>query len=389
MIIQSILDTDLYKLTMQQAVIALFPNEVARYQLFIRSKRNFPRGFSDQLKKEIKAMGELHLQTLEAQYIQQTCYFLKPPYIDFLKGYHYNPEEVSVLQEQDTLQLFIEGYWYRTILWEVPLMALISELFFRMTGQIVLPPTEIKDRIRAKAAKFENIGAAFMDFGTRRRYSSENQELVVKICQKNAPTKFIGTSNPMMAMKYNCRVLGTQAHEWYMAIAAIHGFGFANNIGMEKWVDVYQGDLGIALTDTFTSDAFFLAFTTKYAKLFDGIRQDSGDPIKFVKKSIAHYKKLRIDPMSKTIVFSDSLNVDTITRIHQFCRGKINDSYGIGTNLSNDVGVEPLNIVIKLTGIKQGNEWVPTVKLSDDRGKHTGNSEMVELCKRIFRTTGR
>jgi nicotinate phosphoribosyltransferase len=159
----------------------------------------------------------------------------------------------------------------------------------------------------------------------------------------------------------------------------------ANKLGMEKWVEVYQGDLGIALTDTFTSDVFFNVFDSKYAKLFDGVRQDSGDPIIFAEKTIKHYEKLRIDPMSKTIVFSDSLDTEAVEKIHDFCKGRIRDSYGIGTNLTNDVGVKPLNMVIKLTAIKINDRWIPTVKLSDHAGKHTGAIEAVNLCKQVLR----
>ncbi|NLE01138.1 MAG: hypothetical protein GX640_14820 [Fibrobacter sp.] len=153
---------------------------------------------------------------------------------------------------------------------------------------------------------------------------------------------------------------------------------------MEKWIEVYQGDLGIALTDTFTTDLFFSIFDTRFAKLFDGVRQDSGDPIVFAEKAIEHYKKLRIDPMSKTIVFSDSLNVDKVEEINNYCKGKIRPTYGIGTHLTNDVGVKPLNMVIKLTAIRAGDKWVPTVKISDDKGKHTGDTDAVALCKQIL-----
>jgi len=384
MIIKSILDTDLYKLTMQQAVITLFPQEIVRYDLIIRTKRTFPQGFAQVLQKEIEAMSDLTLKKPEVEFLSNTCCFLKPPYIDFLKGYRFNPDEITVAQVDDTIKLTIEGYWYRTILWEVPLMALISELYFTLTNQKPIAELEIKERIVNKAKRLENIDAPFMDFGTRRRFSAVNQDLVVATCRQEAPSKFIGTSNPMLAMKHGCRVLGTQAHEWYMAIAALHGFGSANEIGMRLWVDAYQGDLGIALTDTFTTEAFFRAFTPKYAKLFDGIRQDSGDPVEFAQKAIRHYHQHHIDPLNKTIVFSDSLNVETVEKIHNFCKGKIKDSYGIGTNLSNDVGVKPLNIVIKVTGLKQGERWISTVKLSDDKGKHTGDSHMVDLCKNIL-----
>jgi nicotinate phosphoribosyltransferase len=385
MIITSLLDTDLYKLTMQQAVIALFPNEIVRYELIIRVPRDFPPGFREALKAEIDALATLHIQPDEIDFLKKTCYFLTLPYIDFLRGYRFDPGEVRLTQNGHTLSMTVEGYWYKTILWEVPLMALISELFFRLTDQAPLPETELVGRIERKVKRLETIGARFSDFGTRRRFSFENHDQVVATCARLAPTVFVGTSNPFLAMKHGCKAMGTQAHEWYMSIAALYGYLMANKIGMEKWVEVYRGDLGIALTDTYTSDIFFNDFDSKYAKLFDGIRQDSGDPIEFAEKAVRHYESLRIDPTSKTIVFSDSLDIPMVEKIHEFCKGKIKDSYGIGTHLTNDVGVKPLNMVIKLTAIQIRGTWVSTVKLSDDRGKHTGTPEAVNLCKKLLR----
>ena len=385
--IKSLLDTDLYKLTMQQAVIALFPEEIVRYSLIIRVQREFPPAFGKALKAEIEALGALQIQPEEIDFLKTACCFFKPPYVDFLRGHRFDPNEVQVTQDGNTLNVTIEGYWYKTILWEVPLMALISELYFKLTGQTPLPAEERLGRINRKAERLETIGAHFSDFGTRRRFSFENHDQVVDACRKRAPAAFAGTSNPHLAMKYRCKAIGTQAHEWYMSIAALYGYTMANKIGMEKWVEVYRGDLGIALTDTYTSDVFLSAFDSEYAKLFDGIRQDSGDPIRFAEKAVKHYEKLRIDPTSKTIVFSDSLDIPTVEKIHDFCRGKIRDSYGIGTHLTNDVGVKPLNMVIKLTAVKINGAWVPTVKLSDDPGKHTGPIDAVNLCKQVLRIT--
>lgn len=370
---------------MQQAVIAQFPKEIVRYELIVRTPREFPPNFAHLLRNEINALSDLRVTSAEIEFLKKTCYFLKPPYLDFLRGYQFDPQEVKVSQDQKGIHLQIEGYWYRTILWEVPLMAIISELFFKLTSAKFNYAHKIVDITRKKIEHLEAIGAKFSEFGTRRRFSFANHDMAVSICKEYAPTMFVGTSNPHLAMKYGVKAMGTQAHEWYMAIAALYGFESANQVGMEKWVDVYEGDLGIALTDTFTTNVFFNAFNTKYAKLFDGIRQDSGAPLLFAEKAIEHYKNLRIDPRSKTIVFSDNLNVNTVEEIRNYCKGKINDSYGIGTNLTNDVGEKPLNMVIKLVGIKIRDQWVNTVKLSDDPGKHTGPIETVERCKEILR----
>jgi nicotinate phosphoribosyltransferase len=384
-IITSILDTDLYKFTMQQAVIQQFPDTVVRYELILRHARRFPRGFDGMLRDEIAAMADLAVRPEEAAFLGIACYYLKRPYIDFLNGYRFDPREVDVRPEGEGIRLVVEGSWYRTILWEVPLMALVSELYFTLGGEKALGAGEIAARNRAKAARLEALGARFSDFGTRRRYSRANHELVVAACRQYAPTAFVGTSNPLLAMRHGCKVIGTQAHEWYMAIAALYGYESANRIGMEKWVDVYQGDLGVALTDTFTTGVFFDTFATKYAKLFDGIRQDSGDPLEFARTAIRHYEALKIAPLDKTMVFSDSLDVDAVERIHAFCQGKTRDTYGIGTHLTNDVGVVPLNMVIKLVGVKVKDRWAATVKLSDNSGKHTGPAEAVAQCKKTLR----
>jgi nicotinate phosphoribosyltransferase len=188
-----------------------------------------------------------------------------------------------------------------------------------------------------------------------------------------------------MAMLNQTKPIGTHAHEWFMFHAAKYGFKMANTVGLEHWVDVYRGDLGIALSDTYTTECFFNAFDKKFAKLFDGVRHDSGDPVTFAAKTIEHYRKLGIDPRSKTIIFSDALNYTKVERITNYCRDKIGMSFGIGTNLTNDVSLEPLNMVIKMTEALPENEpWIPVVKLSDEKGKYTGNPEMIQLAKQVL-----
>lgn len=382
MAIQSILDTDLYKLTMQQAIMRSFPDIEVEYSLILRTKRSFPPGFDQVIKDGLLWMYELALTDEEAAFLQKRCPFLTPLYIDFLRGYHFDPDEVNVKQEDDQIILKIRGQWYRTVLWEVPLMAMISEIYFEK--EKIHDRNIRRENNHIKAVKFETNEIMVADFGTRRRHSFENQNEVVGDLKEYAPHSFIGTSNPYLAMLHDLRPIGTIAHEFMMAIAAICGYKMANRIAMEKWIRTYQGSLGIMLTDTFTSEIFFKDFTTKYAKLFDGIRQDSFDPIEFAKRAIEHYKKLQIDPMNKTIIFSDSLDADKAKKIHNFCKGKIKDAYGIGTNLTNDVGVIPLNMVIKLTAVRITGNWIPTIKLSDDPGKHVGNKEEIELCRRIL-----
>ncbi len=381
----SILDNDLYKLTMQNAVVKLFPREKVRYQFINRGQTPFPDGFAEILRKEIAKMGNLALSKEEKEYLKNRCYYFDPTYFDFLMGFRFDPSEVGVIQKGGDLQILIEGYWYRTILWEVPLMAMISELFFKMTGQNTFPESKIVEIAKEKASRFNLLGVNVADFGTRRRYSFENHDRIINTLKIYGRPSFVGTSNVYFAKKYDIIAVGTHAHEWFMFHAAKYGYKMANKLALDNWVVVYRGDLGIALSDTYTTDVFFKAFDTKLAKLFDGVRQDSGDPLTFAEKTIEHYKKLRIDPLSKTIIFSDGLNPDNVEKIAKCCRTKIKISFGIGTNLTNDVGVVPLNIVIKMIEAKPEDEdWVHTIKLSDAPGKYTGDEEAIRLCKGIL-----
>jgi nicotinate phosphoribosyltransferase len=209
--------------------------------------------------------------------------------------------------------------------------------------------------------------------------------LVVQALKETGHPGFIGSSNVFLAMINGTRPIGTHAHEWFMFHAARYGFKMANALALEHWVEVYRGDLGIALSDTYTTESFFSAFDKKFAKLFDGVRHDSGDPIAFAEKTIAHYKTLGVDPLSKTIIFSDALNYNKVAQITRYCRGRIGMSFGIGTNLTNDVGLKPMNIVIKMTeALPQNEPWIPVVKLSDEQGKYTGDPAMISLAKEIL-----
>ncbi len=385
MVINSILDNDLYKFTMQHAVIELFPYAKAKYSFINRGNTKFPPGFAEKLRHHIDDMSRLVLTKDEKEFFQRKCYYLPPTYFDFLSGYRYDPSEVTVWQDGGQLHIEIEGYWYRTILWEVPLMALVSELYYKEVNAKTWDLDKIEQVIIDKAKFYNNLGIKYADFGTRRRFSATNHDLVVRTLANKGKPAFVGTSNVYLAYKYDLTPIGTQAHEWFMFHAAKFGFNMANEISLENWASIFNGSLGIALADTFTTKAFISAFNMKLAKLFDGVRQDSGDPIEFTKIMIDHYNKLKINPKTKTIVFSDSLNPQKVQEIVNFARGKIGISFGIGTNLTNDVGVQPLNIVIKMIAAKpKDRDWIDTVKLSDDIGKHTGNNRMIEVAKTIF-----
>lgn len=380
--IGSMLDNDFYKFTMQHGVIKLFPNARARYEFINRGQHPFPADFGSRLRQAVNEMAQLRLLKTEKEYLARTCPYLDPTYLDFLQGYTFNPEEVQITQHGHELSLHIEGYWYRTILWEVPLMAIICELYYRMSGEEIISDAQIIERNRRKISDYKELGLTIAEFGTRRRHSYHVHNVVVDALSQHGAGSFVGTSNVHLAMKYQTRPIGTHAHEWFMFHAAKYGYTMANSLGLEHWTNVYRGDLGIALTDTYTSDIFFSQFDKKFSKLFDGIRHDSGDPLLFIDKAVRHYKQLGIDPRSKTIIFSDALNYDKVRRIAEYNDGKIGMSFGIGTNFTNDVGPAPMNIVIKMTGTMPENRgWIPVVKLSDEPGKHTGSERMISLAK--------
>jgi nicotinate phosphoribosyltransferase len=384
--LNSILDNDFYKITMQNAVVKLFPSSIVKYEFINRGKHQFPEGFDTALREAVNKMAELKLTKEEKKFMARTCPYIDLPYLDFLEGYHYDPSEVKIHQEGSELSVTVEGLWYRTILWEVPLLALISELHYEMNHMERDSNEVVMSKTLEKADALAKLGVNFAEFGTRRRHSHKVQNLVMEALMQKKDSTFIGTSNVHFAMKYGVKPIGTHAHEWFMFHAAEYGFKMANELALEHWVDVYRGDLGVALSDTYTTDVFFQQFDKKFAKLFDGVRHDSGDPLEFADKTIAHYQKHGINPLFKYIIFSDGLNLEKVEEITKYCSGKIGISFGIGTNLTNDVGLKPMNIVMKLIGVQAPNkELIPTVKLSDEHGKYTGDPKMIELAKEFLR----
>ncbi|MDQ1090107.1 nicotinate phosphoribosyltransferase [Siphonobacter sp. SORGH_AS_1065] len=384
-IIPSILDNDFYKFTMQQGVIRLFPNAQARYAFINRGKHSFPPGFAEALRQAVDELAGLKLTREEKVFFARTCPYLDPVYLDFLEGYRYQPQEVHIEQNGDQLKVEVQGHWYRTILWEVPLMSLICELYYRLKGLQRISNKEVREVTRKKIENYRQLGVTVAEFGTRRRHSYEVQNQVVDALKTYGDGSFVGTSNVHLAMLKQTRPIGTHAHEWFMFHAARYGFKMANAMALQHWVEVYRGDLGIALSDTYTTNVFFQQFDKMFSKLFDGVRHDSGDPLHFADQVIAHYQQMGIDPLSKTITFSDGLNYEKVAKIADYCRGRIGMSFGIGTSLTNDVGLPAMNIVLKMTEANPGNEeWTEVVKLSDEHGKYTGNPEMIQLAKTIL-----
>ena len=383
--LSSILDNDFYKFTMQQGVIRLFPSAKARYAFINRGKHSFPDGFAKALREAVNEMATLKLSREEKNFLQVNCPYLDPVYLDFLEGYRYNPEEVHITQNGDQLEVHVEGLWYRTILWEVPLMSLICELFYVLNDSQRISNDEVISHTKEKIENYRRLGVTVAEFGTRRRYSYQVHRLVLQSLSQYGEGSFIGTSNVHMAMIHRTKPIGTHAHEWFMFHAARYGFKMANATGLEHWVEVYRGDLGIALSDTYTTEVFFKQFDKMFSKLFDGVRHDSGDALLFADKVISHYNSMGIDPKTKTIIFSDGLNYEKVARIADHCRDKIGMSFGIGTNLTNDAGPAAMNIVIKMTEAQpRDGEWTEVVKLSDEHGKYTGTERMINLAKTIL-----
>lgn len=381
----SLLDNDFYKFTMQYAAVKLYPETQAKYEFINRGEHPFPPGFDKALKQRVEDMADLSLTRDEKEFLRITCPYLNPAYLDFLQGYRYDPSEVEVIQNGNDLSVKIQGHWYRTILWEVPILSLISELFYELTGLQRDSDEKVVETVKRKAESYLDLGVKVAEFGTRRRHSYEVHRLVVEALKDFGEGSYVGTSNVHFAMTTGVKPIGTHAHEWFMYHGARFGFKIANGIGLDRWVNAYHGDLGIALTDTYTTDVFFTQFNKKLAKLFDGVRHDSGDPVEFAQKTIEHYEKMGIDPLHKTIIFSDGLNLDKVKRISDATSGKIGISFGIGTNLTNDVGLKPMNIVLKLISIAEPDlPWTNVVKLSDEKGKHTGDPKMIRLAKEIL-----
>ena len=387
-IIRSILDTDLYKFTTSYAYSKLYPRAYGQFRFIDRAKTRYPGGFAELLRQELQQMAELQLTRDEAQFLTRELPYLPPTYIDFVRGFRFDPDEVHVSQDEEgQLSIVAEGLLYRVTLWETPILALVSELYYKVLG--VEPDLAYAEQsIIAKAQRLKEEGITFSMFGMRRRFSSDIEDRVTRLLKEYSGTNFYGTSNVYFAYKHGLRVSGTHPHEWVQFHGAMFGYKMANYMAMEDWINVYDGDLGTVLTDTYTTDVFMRNFSKKHAMLFTSLRHDSGDPLLFADKVIARYRELRVDPQIKYIIFSDSLDAERAIEIAKHCKGRIGTSFGIGTNFSNDVGagIQPMNIVMKLWKCKmtEKDKWHPCVKLSDVDGKHTGEPEEIDLAQRTL-----
>lgn len=389
MVIKTILDTDLYKFTTSYAYIKLFPYAVGTFSFKDRDEIEYTEGFLNALKNEIQNLKLVALTEEELEYMCSHCRFLPRVYWEWLSSFRFDPQKIEVyLDENRHLHMEVTDYLYKVTLYEVPLLAIISEIKNQFLNRIP-DKHSILEKLEGKIVLSNNHGMLFSEFGTRRRFSFEVHDIVVAYLKEHA--RFCtGTSNCYFAMKYDMKPMGTHPHEWFMFHGAQFGYKHANYMALENWVNVYDGDLGTALSDTYTSDSFLSNFSRKQAKLFDGVRCDSGDEFEFIERLIARYKELGIDPTTKTIIFSNALDFEKALSIYEYCKGKIRCSFGIGTNLTNDTGYQPSNIVMKLSRCKMNlnQEWRECVKLSDDMGKHMGSISEVEACLHELRIEG-
>jgi nicotinate phosphoribosyltransferase len=364
MIIKNLLDTDLYKITMLQCYYHKFPTARAVYAFKCRNQNISLVPYQDLIKQELSHLAELRFTDADLEYLAKLR-FIKHDFIEFLRGYRLNTDFVKIYADQGELKIRIDGPIIQASMFEIYLLAIANEIYFRETEP---EPDYVgaKELLQKKLAIFKNTTIKFADFGTRRRRSCQWQGEVLEICKNILPDNLIGTSNIYFARKYGIKPIGTMAHEFLQATQAMVALPDSQSFAFKIWAEEYQGDLGIALSDVWGMDAFLVDFNRLYAKTFDGARHDSGDPFIWCEKLIKHYEKLGINPLTKTAVFSDGLDFPKAKQIYDTFADRINISFGIGTNLTNDFpNSTPLNIVIKMI---ECNGW-PVAKVSDSPGK--------------------
>ena len=375
MCVRSILDTDLYKFTTSYAYMKLYPEAEGTFEFCDRANTVYDEAFLDMINTEFAKLSMLHLLPEEFKFVCNQIRFIPQHYWEWLTSFRFRFGDIKAsLDEEGHLHINVTDKLYRVTLYETPILAIVSECRNKWLGYTFIMDDMLK-KLDEKIALSNAHQLKFSEFGMRRRFSYNVQD---KVCErlKERATYCTGTSNVHMAMRHGMKVMGTHPHEWFMFHGAEFGYKRANYLALENWVNVYDGDLGIALSDTYTTDVFLKNFSRKHAKLFDGVRHDSGDPYKFVMKVINRYKELGIDPTTKTIVFSNALDFPTYYDIAEYCRGRIRCSAGIGTNLTNDCGFKASNIVMTLAKCRMNprQPWFDTIKLSDDERE-------VEICK--------
>ena len=391
-IIKSLLDTDLYKFTMLQVYLHHFPDAIGEYRFKCRNRTEIPlASFKDQIEAQFDHLCRLRFQEEELAYLR-SLRFIKGDFVDYLELFQFRRRFLSIresIESPGALDIVAKGPLVHVMLFEIFVLAIVSEVNFTQHNRAERL-AEGRKRLAAKVGLLRTFREEpelrapfiFFDFGTRRRACRAWHEEVVSTLARDVPEFFKGTSNVDMARRYRLTPIGTMAHEYLQAHQAL-GYRLRDfqKMALENWVKEYRGDLGIALTDVVGMNAFLSDFDLYFAKLFDGLRHDSGDPIEWGEKALSHYDKLRIDAATKMLTFSDGLDLPRALELYRYFANRTKVTFGIGTNLSNDLGVVPLNIVMKLVECN----GAAVAKISDTPGKTFSNDEtFLSYLRQVF-----
>ena len=385
--IAAMTDTDLYKFTMGRVVFHKYSDVIVKYKFKNRGAQKFNPSMLDGLQENLLDLENIEMSDIEYNYLKYLGFF-DEAYLRFLKRFRFNTEYITkceIGKESNDLEIEIEGPWIETIFFEIPILSIVSEMMSEVSeDDIDIAKSNLNTKIeRLKGYLGKGNNLQFGDFGTRRRASFQHQEYVVDTLLSNLGNKmFIGTSNVHLANKYDIKPLGTMAHEFLQAHQQMHHrIKDSQKAALEAWVQMYRGNLGIALTDVISMDSFLEDFDLYFTKLFDGCRHDSGNPFEWCHKLIHHYEKMKINPMTKWAVFSDGLDLDKMFALYQEFHHHINVSFGIGTYLTNDCGKDAPQIVVKMVECNGS----PVAKLSDSPGKGMCEDERyLSYMKSIF-----
>ncbi|HCG7040999.1 TPA: nicotinate phosphoribosyltransferase [Vibrio parahaemolyticus] len=391
-IIQSALDFDVYKVNMMSAVAALYPDAMVSYKFIVRSEEDLSE-LLPEVKAEVLKLQDVRFTEDEIAYMKRVAPYLKPEFVEALRHFRFNPQsDVSFHNKtmsdgSSQLRITINGLWKETILYETIIMSIVSEVRSRQRWSDI-PfeqfQTVLEDKVRYLKAELERRNITnfkFADMSTRRRFSFQAQRTMLEYLSKELPQCLTGTSNYHLARELDLTPIGTVAHEWFMGHQALVNVRDSQKIALQRWQKVFNGALGIALTDTIGIDAFLKDFDEELSHAYVGVRHDSGCPFTWGEKMIAHYESLGIDPMTKTLVFTDGLNFEQALDICEHFQGRVQVSFGIGTSLANDMGnyvndqgeaYQPLSIVIKMVTCNGS----PVAKISDEPEK--------AMCEDIF-----
>ncbi|WP_407401499.1 nicotinate phosphoribosyltransferase [Sodaliphilus sp.] len=388
-------DNDAYTYSCMYYILQKYPRAEVEYTFFDRNHTKYPEGFAALLQEQIEYMPAVTITHEEVNFMREKMYFLPEWFFTYLRGFRFNPSEVNISQDEEGhLNILIRGKWFSTIVWEMVLLQCISELMHILLGDMEHYDAKLEeDRTRAKAERALKNGLVISDFGSRRRFSFDHQDMVVRVFKEVSKQggwtdeagefhkwtgAFPGTSNVYFAMKHGITPIGTMSHQLIEFEENVSGLFECNFNVMRKFSDVYDGDNGIFLYDCCGDKVFFNNLSKRMAMMYKGLRVDSGKEEEQLEKIIAKYESLGINPATKQVVYSNGLNIDRAIELHKFTAGRMQDSYGIGTHLTCDItDVKPMNIVVKLTKMRitELREWHDCVKLSCDKGKTLGNPD--------------